>query len=104
VAPYATFTFSRFPAPIQFAAFAAALQGRKLSAALLPLRPLDALDLSDLDGSAHAARRRRQLLRRQNLGVLASGVDKRLKQHAMYRFARRTLLRAAPRLAELAAR
>jgi L-ascorbate metabolism protein UlaG (beta-lactamase superfamily) len=103
VAPYATFTFSRFPPAMQFSAFASALQRRNLGSALLPLRPLDSLDLSDVDGSAKAARRRRQLLWRQNVGVFALRLDGRLKKRAVYRAARRAWLRSrAQAAAELA--
>jgi hypothetical protein len=50
-------------------------------------------------------KRRRRLLRRQSLGVLAAGLDKRLKRHAVYRVARRVLLHpTAQALGELAAR
>jgi L-ascorbate metabolism protein UlaG (beta-lactamase superfamily) len=105
VSPYATFSFARLAPPMHISAFAEALQRRKLNTALLPLRPLDSLDLSDLDGSAHAVKRRRRLLRRQSLGVLAAGLDKRLKRHAVYRVARRVLLHpTAQALGELAAR
>jgi Mannose-6-phosphate isomerase C-terminal len=61
VVTYATFTFSRFATPTQVNEFAAALKQKGLGATLLPLRPLDTLDPSDLDGSDRAARRRRFL-------------------------------------------
>jgi L-ascorbate metabolism protein UlaG (beta-lactamase superfamily) len=84
VVPYATFMFSPYATPSQLKGFAAALDQNGLKATLLPLRPLDALDLSDLDGSARAALRRR-LLWYWHRGVAA------------HRFARHHLLGAIPR-------
>ena len=55
VVPYATFTFSPRTTPPQVSEFAAALNLKGLGATLLALRPLDALDVSDLAGSARAA-------------------------------------------------
>jgi hypothetical protein len=83
VVPYATFTFSPYATPRQLKGFAAALDQNGLKTTLLPLRPLDAPDLSDLDGSARAALRRR-LLWYWHRGVAA------------YRFARHRLLGAIP--------
>jgi len=95
VVPYATFTFSRHRTPPEVNEFAVALGQKGMRSALLPLRPLDALDLCDLDGSAYAQRRRRVLRWWHHAGARAVRADQRLRQHAAYRLARR-LLGAGP--------
>jgi L-ascorbate metabolism protein UlaG (beta-lactamase superfamily) len=95
VVPYATFTFSRRAAPKQTNEFFSALNKRGLGSTLLPLRPLDALDPSDLNGSARAARRRRRLRSWFQVGARASAMDQRLQLFAPYRFTRRLLTRAS---------
>ncbi len=95
VVPYATFTFSPRTAPFRFNDFAAALNLKGLGTALLPLRPLDALDISDLDGSARAAWRRRLLCAWNGTGARASKIDQGLRQYAAYRLARRLISGAA---------
>jgi L-ascorbate metabolism protein UlaG (beta-lactamase superfamily) len=95
VVPYATFTFSRLTTPAQLSEFAAALNQKGLGATLLPLRPLDTLDPSDLDGSGRAARRRRFLCRWHRVAARTSKLDRRLQQYVGYRFARRLLSGAA---------
>jgi L-ascorbate metabolism protein UlaG (beta-lactamase superfamily) len=99
VVPYATFTFSPLSMldltnENEFARvneFATALNQKGLGATLLPLRPLDALDLSDLDGSAHAAKRRRLLCAWHRIGAQVSGLNRGLRRYAAYRYARRLL-------------
>src|SRR5262245_16281245 len=96
VVPYATFTFSPFATPHELNRFAAALKQNGLEATLLPLRPLDSLELSDLDGSFRAARRRHFLRAWHRSAAQVAQVDQRLRQHALYRFGRRLLAGAAP--------
>jgi L-ascorbate metabolism protein UlaG (beta-lactamase superfamily) len=99
VVPYATFTFS----PLEtldsntgsdlVSEFATALNRKGLGGTLLPLRPLDALDLSDLDSSTRAVRRRRLLRAWHRAGAQVSGLDQGLRRYAGYRYARRLLSR-----------
>jgi L-ascorbate metabolism protein UlaG (beta-lactamase superfamily) len=91
VVPYATFTFSPLATLDLVNEFATALDQKGLGATLLPLRPLEALDLSDLNGSAHAARRRRLLCAWHRVGAQVSGLDQGLRRYAAYRYARRLL-------------
>jgi L-ascorbate metabolism protein UlaG (beta-lactamase superfamily) len=97
VVPYATFTFSRLSTPRQLKGFAAALDRLGLGSTLLPLRPLDALDVSDLNESTDAARRRRLLRAWHGASARVSQLDSRLWQFAPYRFSRRVLFGAASR-------
>jgi L-ascorbate metabolism protein UlaG (beta-lactamase superfamily) len=97
VVPYATFTFSPHATSDQLDGFAAALNDRGLVGTLLPLRPMDSLDLSDLNGSFRAALRRRLLCDWHRAGARLSEMDRRLRRHAAYRFGRRLLLGAASR-------
>ena len=91
VVPYATFTFSRLTTPAPLSEFEAALNQKGLGATLLPLRPLDALDPADLNGSGRAARRRRWLCGWHRAGARASKLDQHLRQYVGYRLARRLL-------------
>jgi L-ascorbate metabolism protein UlaG (beta-lactamase superfamily) len=89
VVPYATFTFKPRATPGEVADFAQALDRAGLGTHLLPLPTLGAVELSDLDGSPRALRRRRSLRRWFTTGASASRLDRRLKQIPVYRFARR---------------
>jgi hypothetical protein len=96
VVPYATFTLSPYGTPHELNQFAAALEQNDLEATLLPLRPLDSLELSDLDNSVSAARRRRFLRTWHRSAARVAQLDERLRQYALYRFGRRLLAGAAP--------
>src|SRR5262249_2006736 len=91
VVPYATFTFSPRTTSPQVTEFATALNRKGLGTTLLTLRPLDALDISDLDGTARAALRRRLLYAWHRALARASDLDQALRRYAAYRFARRLL-------------
>src|SRR5262249_13684301 len=91
VVPYATFTFSPRTTRPQVTEFATALNRKGLGTTLLTLWPLDALDISDLDGTARATWRRRLLYAWHQALARASGLDQGLRRYAAYRFARRLL-------------
>src|SRR5262249_2826548 len=86
-----TFTFSSHTTPVQLKEFAAVLTQKALKATLLPLRPLDALDLSDLNGTSRAALRRHLLYEWHRAAAQVSQLDQRLRRHAAYRFGSRLL-------------
>jgi L-ascorbate metabolism protein UlaG (beta-lactamase superfamily) len=96
VVPYATFTFSPYATPHELHRFAVALKKNGLEATLLPLRPLDSLELSDLDGSVRAVRRRRLLRAWHRSAGRATLLDQRLRRYALYRFGWRLLEGSAP--------
>jgi len=96
VVPYATFTFSPYATPHELNRFAAALEQNGLEATLLPLRPLDSLELPDLDDSVRAARRRHFLRTWHRSAAQAAQLDQRLRHYALYRFGRRLLAGPAP--------
>jgi L-ascorbate metabolism protein UlaG (beta-lactamase superfamily) len=96
VVPYATFTFSPYATPHELNRFADALKQNGLEPTLLPLRPLDSLEVSDLNGSVRAARRRRLLRAWHRSAGRATLLDQRLRQYALYRFGWRLLAGAAP--------
>src|SRR5262249_57096092 len=75
VVPYATFTFSPRTTRPQVTEFATALNRKGLSTTLLALRPLDALDISDLGDTSGAAWRRRVLYALHQAGARASDLD-----------------------------
>jgi L-ascorbate metabolism protein UlaG (beta-lactamase superfamily) len=92
VVPYAAFALSPYTTPALLSEFASVLDQNGLEAILLSLRPLDAVDPSDLDNSTRAAWRRR-LLRAWHLSnTRVAQLDQNLGQYAAYRFGRRVLL------------
>jgi L-ascorbate metabolism protein UlaG (beta-lactamase superfamily) len=93
VVPYATFKFSPRSASKQTNEFYSALNKRGLGHTLLPLRPLDALDAADFDGSTRASQRRWRLRSWFQLSARVSAMDQRLQVFALYRFARRLMMR-----------
>jgi L-ascorbate metabolism protein UlaG (beta-lactamase superfamily) len=62
VVPYAVFTFARWKTPVEIPEFSRALERLKLRDRLYPLRTLDGLSASDLNGSGRAEMRRKMLL------------------------------------------
>lgn len=97
VVPYATFTFSRWATPRAVVEFAGALEKVGQRSTLFPLRPLDALDLSDLNGLRSKARRR-FLYSWHHVGSRVSAIDRRMRRNPAYRVARRLLVPTIMRL------
>ena len=83
VVPYATFTLQRWATPESVVAFGRALDARGLGDRLHPLRPLDSLDASDLEGPEARLRRRAAMtLFRVGPGRWAKQAEGKLRQVA----------------------
>jgi L-ascorbate metabolism protein UlaG (beta-lactamase superfamily) len=91
VVPYATFTFRPNSTPDHLVAFIDALEQQGLGSSLLPLRPMDSIDLSDLNRSGRAKNRRARLRTWHQLNNRLSNLDRRLSQFRAYKLARRAL-------------
>jgi L-ascorbate metabolism protein UlaG (beta-lactamase superfamily) len=98
VSPYATFVFKATAPSPEVPVFHASLSRLGLEGTLFPLRPLDALEPSDLAGGAAADLRRRMLLNWYRVGVGAHRLDRRLRKNLAYRALKR-LVSGPPRAA-----
>lgn len=88
VAPYATFTFDRWPA-LELAEFAQLMGQAGLGDRLALLRPLDPLEPNDLIADGSAFRRRRFLRRYMQVTAALMRADRRLARHLAYRAVKR---------------
>lgn len=93
VAPYAIFAFSRWGTPPVVDEFARALGRQRRGGCLYPLRPLDALDASDIAGAPLSRIRRRVLLTWFRAGAAVIRLDRRLRSRLPYRLLRRVASR-----------
>ena len=87
--PYAIFAFSRWAASLEIAEFAAALRRLDEGHRLFPLRPMDALDRTDLVVSPRARRRRWFRLQQSCLAAGVARRDRHLRRWLAYRVLRR---------------
>jgi hypothetical protein len=89
VCPYAIFAFSRWSVSVEIAEFAAALRRLDEAEHLFPLRPMDALDRSDLAVGPRARRRRWIRVRWSSLAADMTRKNRRLERWLAYRALRR---------------
>lgn len=91
VVPYATFNFNRYQVPPQSKEFELALGRAGMLDRLLPLRPFDAVEPSDLEDNVRTRIRRQALRTFLNGGATAHRIDGRLSGNLGYRLAKRLL-------------
>lgn len=96
VVPYATFTFSRWATPLAVSRFWKALRPFRLDRCLYPLRPLDSLEPSDLNGVPSSMMRRWTILAWFRIGGIWRVLLRRLQSYRSYRFLRRAVSQYLP--------
>jgi L-ascorbate metabolism protein UlaG (beta-lactamase superfamily) len=88
VAPYATFNFPRWYTPKVVSDLGRELRRAGLGERLYPMRPLDSLGPSDLNGGLSSKLRRHALVAWFHIGGAVSRLDRRLQAVRLYRLFR----------------